>query len=39
MPHGLNKKRHAKKEIKLKKYFGSLLLLNLFREGAYTGKI
>ncbi len=34
MPHGLKKKRHAKKiqAKKIKKYFGSLLLLNLFRE-------
>ena len=31
------KKRHAKKFIKFN--FGSLLLMNLFREGAHMGKI
>ncbi len=38
MPHGLNKKRPAKKNQE-KKIIWSLLLLNQFREGVHMGKI
>ncbi len=41
MPHGRNKKHLAKKfkRKNLKDFFWSLLLLNLFREGAHMEKI